>query len=218
MAIADRWQFLKHYFAEPQKVGALAPSSPALADALCRPFSQRTAPARILEVGAGTGAITRRICELLGDEDHLDICEMESELADILEKRVLSEPRADRAHAQGRIRLMRIPIQELAEDERYDFIISGLPLTAFDLRDVRQAFQIMKRCLKPEGTLSYYEYMVLRRVSRTLALGSKRRRIHRVSAYLNRTIKAHEFRHDLVFGNFPPARARHLRFNGRSNA
>jgi len=218
MAIADRWQFFKHYIAEPQKMGALSPSSPALADALCRPFSQRREPARILEVGAGTGAITRRICELLGEEDYLDICEMEAELADILEKRVLSEPRAARAYAQGRIRLMRIPIQKLASDERYDFIISGLPLTAFDLRDVREAFQIMKRCLKPGGTLSYYEYMVLRRVSRTFALGSKRRRIHRVSAYLNRTIKAHEFHHDLVFSNFPPARARHLRFNGEARS
>jgi phospholipid N-methyltransferase len=213
VALAHRWQFLKRYIARPGSVGAVAPSSRALAAAICDPLSRRTKPAVVLEIGAGTGAFTRHIGSLLDGGDELDICEVEPEFADIIERNVLTLSEFAPALAEGRVRLMRMPVQDLSPQRRYDFIISGLPLTAFTFRDVRSVFKVIQRSLRPGGVLSYFEYIGLRRISRTVAVGKRRKHIARVSAYLSRAIRNHQFDRQVVVQNLPPAYARHLRFD-----
>ncbi|MBI4719136.1 MAG: methyltransferase domain-containing protein [Planctomycetes bacterium] len=214
MELTHSLKFLKQYVCDPNVVGAVAPSSRALAEALCEPLRAHAGPACILEVGAGTGAITRYIGTVLQDEHELDVCEIQPDFADILERDVLSMPVFDRHMRAGRVRLFRCPIQELTEQDRYDFIISGLPLTVFELEDVQAVFAVIRRCLRPGGVFSYFEYIGLRRTSRVLALGKRRRRIRSVSAYLSDHIRAHQFRSTTVLRNFLPAHARHLRFDG----
>ncbi|MCH8966052.1 MAG: class I SAM-dependent methyltransferase [Planctomycetes bacterium] len=213
VSASQRWRFLRNYFNDRTCVGAVAPSSRLLAEALCTPFRRRAHPAKVLEVGAGTGAITRHLGSLLGDQDELDICELKSAFVDVLEQTVLTGPNLAPAVAEGRVRLLRAPIQDLQSEREYDFVISGLPLTAFELRDVKSVFKVIRRCLKPGGVFSYFEYVGLRRTSRTLTVGSQRKRIRYVSAYLSRRIRAHEFDRQTVLRNFPPAYARHLRFD-----
>jgi phospholipid N-methyltransferase len=209
----SRWQFLRRFFSDPTVVGAVAPSSRALAAELCAPFRERTKAAAVLEIGAGTGAITRQIGSLLGDRDELDICEIEPRFADILERSVLTHRDFAQPMLDGRIRLMRAPVQEIDCENRYDFIISGLPLTAFALRDVKAVFQVIRRSLKPGGVLSYFEYVGLRRTSKVLALGKQRKRVWTVSAYLSHRIRKHQYERQTVLQNFPPAYTRHLRFD-----
>lgn len=216
MAVADQLRFLKGYLRRPNIVGALAPSSHALAAALCEPYRQHRQPARILEVGAGTGAVTRHIGRLLRDKDELDICEIVPDFADILEEEVLSLSDFAPAVADGRVRLLRAAFQDIPFEGRYDFVISGLPLTAFDLRDVREVFQVVKKTLKPGGVFSYFEYMGLRRTSRVLAVGRRRGRIRLVSAYLSRRIRDFQFDRQTVLWNILPAHARHLSFDGEA--
>ncbi|UCC32357.1 MAG: hypothetical protein JSU86_08750, partial [Phycisphaerales bacterium] len=90
MGLRQRWRFLTSYLRKPNVVGAIAPSSRALAVALCEPYRRFRGPAKILEVGAGTGAVTRHLGSLLGDQDELDICEIHPDFADILEQDVLN--------------------------------------------------------------------------------------------------------------------------------
>ena len=170
-------------------------------------------PATVLEVGAGTGAITRHLGSVLGRNDHLDICEIQPEFVAILKRDVLSQPDFVPAVEGGRVRILDTPVQDLDHENRYDFIISGLPLTAFALRDVHRVFKALRRCLKPGGVLSYFEYVGLRRTSRTLAFGKRRNRIRTVSAYLSKHIRAHQIRRRTVLQNLPPAHARHLQFD-----
>lgn len=213
MDLRHRLRFLKEYLAAPNCVGAVAPSSRALAAALCEPYRRFSGRATVLEVGAGTGAVTRHLGSLLGEEDELDICEIHPQFADILQRDVLSGRTFAGGMASGRIRLLRQPLQQLNHDARYDFVISGLPLTAFDLRDVQDVFAVIQRCLKTGGVLSYFEYVGLRRTSRTLAVGRQRDRIRAVSAFLSDHIRSHQFERRTVLQNFPPAYARHLRFD-----
>ena len=213
MSTAYHLRFLRRYLSDPHTVGAVAPSSRALAEALCEPFRQRTSPAAILEVGAGTGVFTRQIGTLLGDGDFVDVCEIRPDFADIIEADVLSAPSFAMAKAEGRVRLLRGAVQDIAEDDRYDFIVSGLPLTAFEFQTVKDVFGALRRALKPGGVLSYFEYVGLRRISRSVAMGSRRRRVNRVSTYLSGRIRKHEFARKTVLKNFPPAYARHLRFD-----
>lgn len=212
VSIQNRLKFLKEYVSHPSTVGAVAPSSEALAGALCEPFRRFQKPARILEVGAGTGAVTRHLGALLGEKDELDICEMQPRFADILRRDVLSRPEFADGVRSGRVRLLVQPVQEIAHENQYDFIISGLPLTAFDLQLVEEIFDSFRRCLKPTGVLSYFEYVAMRRTSRTFSVGKSRKRVRSVSRYLTARIREHQFARRTVLRNFPPAYARHLKF------
>lgn len=213
MSVTHRWRFLKRYLSDPHGVGAVAPSSAGLAAALCEPFRECRQPARVLEVGAGTGAVTRHLGKLLGDQDELDICEVETEFADILERDVLTRSDFAPAMSTGRVRLLRIAVQDLPGQDRYDFIISGLPLSSFELAEVQDIFNVIRKSLKPGGTFSYFEYVGLRRTARWLSLGERRQRIQSVSSYLTNHIRSHQFGRRMVLANFPPARARYLKFD-----
>ncbi len=217
MDLAQRWRFLKGYVRQPHVVGAVAPSSTALASALCEPFHRYPRPARVLEVGAGTGAITRHLGAILGDRDELDVCEIKPEFADILRRDVLSRPDFASGVSSGRVRLVESAVQSLPHEDRYDFVISCLPLNAFELREVREVFTVLRRCLKPGGVLSYFEYMAFRRGSAVFSLGRRRKRIRSVSAYLTSTIKKFQFRRRAVLANFPPANTRFLRFDSEGS-
>ena len=215
--LEHRWQFLRTYIRRPNAVGAIMPSSRALAIAVAEPLCRSPRPVRVLEVGAGTGPVTRYLGTLLTDKDQFDICELQPEFADILERDVLSKPPFAKMLAEGRVRLLRKPAQQIEGENVYDFIISGLPLTAFELDDVKKIFSVYRRLLKPNGVLSYFEYTWLRQTSRVLALGKSRTRLRAVNAYLTRNIREHEFARRAVLNNFPPAHARHLRFETNGN-
>lgn len=213
LSLRQRIRFLQAYIKSPRSVGALAPSSSALADALCAPYRQASGPARVLEVGAGTGAVTRRLAALLRDEDRLDICEREPSLAADIERDLRRNRRHARALRQQRIRLLVQSVQQIDPGEGYDFIISGLPLTVFSIELVREVMDVMRRSLKPGGVMSYFEYAGLRKLSRTFTLGKDRIRIRAVSDHLTDHITRHQFDRTTVLKNFPPAYARHLRFD-----
>jgi len=212
-AISNQWRFLKGYLHAPTCVGAVAPSSRALAEALSRPYRECASPARVLEVGAGTGPVTSYLASQLGDQDELHVCEIRPDFAHILEQTVLTEDRFGAAIGQKRVRLYQMPIQELDRENYYDFVISGLPLTAFSLRDIKDVLRVIRKSLKSGGVLSYFEYVALRKAVSRLTPGvhGKKRRV--ISAYLSRNIRRYQFAKETVLQNMPPAHARHLRFD-----
>ena len=212
MGLEQRWRFLRGYLQTPHVVGALSPSSKALAEALCEPYHRAERPASVLEVGAGTGAITRYLGTILREQDKLDVCEIHPDFATILRRDVLSRPEFAPAVSSGRVRLLQAAVQDLPAENSYDYIISCLPFNAFELGDVQDVFGVLRRSLRPGGILSYFEYMGLRHTSRYLSVGQRRRRIRSVSRYMNQNIREHQFDRRAVLRNFPPACARYLRF------
>ena len=80
-----------------------------------------------------------------------DICEINPEFVEILKRDVLSHDNFASALAARRVRLYDTAVQQLARENPYDFIISGLPLTAFGLHDLRDVFDVVRRSLKPGG-------------------------------------------------------------------
>jgi len=212
MSLRGSLHFFRSYLNEPSVVGAVLPSSSRLGAALLRPFAGRDAAARVLEIGAGTGSITECITDRMRPDDHLDICEINRDFANRIESKVLAAPRLQRARRRGRIRVLCCPAEAIVDVEGYDFIVSGLPLTAFEPRLVKAILSSVRRNLRPGGVFSYFEYVGLRRLNRSLAMGKSRRRIRRVSALLDYNIKRHQFSRETVLSNIPPAHARHWRF------
>lgn len=204
--------FLKGYFQNPRSVGSLFPSSRALASAICKPYQDARRRCVLLEVGAGTGPITKHLGRILGPSDELDVCELNDDFADVLEQHVLTNEDFASATAQGRVRLLRIPAQNLKPERQYDYVICGLPFNAFDLADVRETLAAIRRCMKPGAVFSYYEYAWLRKLSAAFAFWS-RSRYREVSKHMSENIVRYQFRRDTILMNVPPAHVRHLRFD-----
>jgi phospholipid N-methyltransferase len=204
-------EFYQQFRGQYQNTGAILPSSRGLARALASSFHRRTGPARLLEVGPGTGAVTAEILRQMRPGDRLDIVEITPRFVDFLQRRFEEEPlwRARRAQTN----LMLAPLQEVPGARLYDFMISGLPLNNFPLALVREIFEAYQRLLKPEGILSYFEYLAIRDLKTTFSSAKGTRHLRVLSRFLNRRIRRYQLREQWVFLNVPPAVARHFCFS-----
>ncbi|MCH7685573.1 MAG: methyltransferase domain-containing protein, partial [Planctomycetes bacterium] len=164
-----RYPFLRGWRREFHTTGAIAPSSRFLARAITRPIEQRSGPVRILEVGPGTGAVTRRIIQLLRPDDRLDLVELNDRFAAILEQKFREDRLFRKAADQAQIHVC--AVQEFQSAGNYDFIISGLPLNNFSADAVREIFDVCFGLLAPEGVLSYFEHILLRRLRGVFSRG-----------------------------------------------
>jgi phosphatidylethanolamine/phosphatidyl-N-methylethanolamine N-methyltransferase len=190
--------------------GAILPSSRFLARALARPLRGARPPWRILEVGPGTGSVTRAIARLMQRDDRLDAVEVNGHFVALLE-RLLRTERVFRPHAE-QIQVIHAAVEDLIGQGVYDFIVSGLPLNNFPVAQVREIFATYDRLLKPGGTLTYYEYALVRQLKSPFVDRRERRRLFRVGRVMRGYIRNYQIRREQIFINLPPATVRHLRF------
>jgi len=207
--VRDHIEFFRQFRERFETTGAIAPSSRFLAGALTRPLAARSGPARILEVGPGTGAVTRRIVRLMKPDDRFDLVELNETFADLLRRRFEEHADYRRVAAQSTIHVC--PIEEFAAEGTYDFIISGLPLNNFPPELVRRIFEAFFRLLSPGGVLSYFEYMYVRSLRRRVVGSAERARLAALEEILQEYLGRCRIRQDWVFINLPPAWVQHLR-------
>ncbi|MFC4032299.1 class I SAM-dependent methyltransferase [Streptomyces polygonati] len=202
----DRACFTAQMFAAFHATGAVAPSSRRLARALARPLAHRSGdrPLAVLEVGAGTGAVSRVLAELLGPDDSLDLVE--------LNPRFAARLRGDRRlTGHDRIRVINAPVTELGRDRRYDVIVSTLPFANFDPPELTAVLDFYRDALAPGGQLAYIAYRAAARARIALGASPGVVRQHRVQAALDEWRRDHAVATSLtVWANLPPARVWHL--------
>jgi phosphatidylethanolamine/phosphatidyl-N-methylethanolamine N-methyltransferase len=204
-------EFFQQFRRQYHNTGSVLPSSRSLARALVSELRKHARPARILEVGPGSGAVTGEILRLLRPDDRLDLVEINADFVALLRRRFAEEPpwRARREQA----RLIHASLQEVPGEGLYDYLISGLPLNNFPVALVGEIFDAYRRLLRPGGVLSYFEYILIRQLKMLFVSGPERERLRRLSRLLEGKIHAHQIREQWVFPNVPPAVARHFRFS-----
>ncbi|WP_281289686.1 class I SAM-dependent methyltransferase [Streptomyces piniterrae] len=193
--------FLREYARTRQDVGAIAPSSRRLGRALTRYVIPSPGNSRaVLEVGPGTGAVTRHIAGSLGRLDTLDLIEANPRFADLLKGTYGGDPRL-------RFRTGLVQEHELGT---YDTIVCGLPFANFGASTTADIFGRLLGALRPGGTLSFFGYVGGATLRRTFAGGEAR--VHTLAGQdvLRRILDRHAFRTETVLGNLPPARVHHL--------
>jgi len=213
---ADYRLFLQEFRRTFQTTGAVLPSGRGLAAALARPIREigdeyRGKERRILEIGPGTGSVTARIIRDLRPEDRFVMVERNEQFVARLRERLLCEPAFQRP-IPGQITLVHAGVEELPEDvqDRYDIVISGLPLNNFSVEFVEQLLEKLRRLLLPGGTLSFFEYIAIRRVKSAVSSNAEQKRLRGIGAALDRMFRSALVRHDCVLANVPPAWVHHL--------
>lgn len=219
--LTETSQFLREFVQHVHEVGALLPTSVYAADTLAAECARHSGPKRVLEVGAGTGAITVRIARLLQPGDHLVICEINPTFVQLLQARfdrdpmlraclpqvtfytgsILDWPPGSKATDTNRFRV--------PPDQKFDYIISAIPFNNCPPEFVDQVLSHYRQLLKPGGVLSYIEYIG----------GRTRKWIDHTDPQLNarlavfkRYLGRFEYRRDVVLRNLPPAWIHFLRY------
>ncbi|MFI6661460.1 class I SAM-dependent methyltransferase [Streptomyces sp. NPDC050523] len=207
---ADGWMFLIEAARDLRTTGAIAPSGRALARALTDPVRAQTSrPLAVLEAGAGTGPVTRALIPQLSGGSRLDIVEANPRFAAQLRRLVATHP--DLVHVSGRVSVHETFVEQLDTDQRYDVIVSGLPLTNFAPAQVERIMARYMDLLHPGGTLTYFAYVGTRRARALTASRAEARRHSAVDEVMAAYQRAYATGRWTVWANLPPAHVWHLR-------
>ena len=207
----DYIHFFRQFREQFHTTGAIAPSSRFLAKAIARPLANAEKPVRVLEVGPGTGAATQQIVQLLSAGDQFDLVEINSSFAELIKEQFQSNEQYKRVAEISEVHVC--ALQDFEPDGLYDFIISGLPLNNFPPELVSEFFEIFANLLKPGGTLSYFEYMFVRSLRKTVS-----KNMRNLDAVIAPQVQQFRIERDWVFINLPPAWVQHLQFVSSAEA
>lgn len=141
--------FFLAWFAAPAQVGAVMPSSAALADALTAEISPASAP--VIELGPGTGAVTQALLRRGVPEDRLALVELTAKFARRLEARFPA------AHVLN-MDATRLRDVELFAGQPAGAVVSGLPLVLMPLWDVMAVLKSAFHHLAPDGGFYQFTY------------------------------------------------------------
>lgn len=188
--------FLQQFVRKPRSVGAVLPSSPALASVMLRPVDFAAARC-VVEFGPGTGAFTRHIaerlqpgCRYIGIELNGTFC------------RSLSAAFPDLTFVHGSAaELLRILAAQ--DVPLVDAIVSGLPWASLPVSLQERVFHAVEHALAPRGVFVTFAYLHGLMLPGAHAL---RRRLHRGFAEVSRSRP--------VWANVPPALAYVCRKSG----
>ncbi|MEW9671651.1 class I SAM-dependent methyltransferase [Ammoniphilus sp. 3BR4] len=139
-------QFAKH----PGMVGSIVPSSKYLTRRMLAPVNWQEVRV-VIELGCGTGAITREIIKRLHKEPtRITLFERNSNFRSLLKKRYPDLPIYEDAQALNTVLK--------SQNKKADVIISSLPFSNFP--DVQQDFilQEVHKALDDEGIFITYQY------------------------------------------------------------
>ncbi|MFI1207363.1 class I SAM-dependent methyltransferase [Streptomyces sp. NPDC020802] len=206
---AEGWMFLIEAARDLRTTGAIAPSSTALARALTEPVRiQAPRPLAVLEAGAGTGPVTRALLPQLARGSRLDIVEANPRFAARLRQLVATDPHLTARSQQ--VTVHQTYVEQLDTDQRYDVIVSGLPLTNFNPEQVERIMARYLELLHPGGTLTYFAYLGTRKARALTASRDEARRHAAVDDIMAAYQRSYATGRWTVWGNLPPAHVWHL--------
>lgn len=209
--IKDQLIFLREFLTEFHTTGTVCSTSPWAAEQMAAPLCGDRASANILEVGAGTGAVTRKIMEHMRDGDTLTVCEINPRLMKALRLRM--EKEESFLKHRDRINFFEGAIQDLPESESFDVIISALPFLNFTTELVHEIMEKYRRLSNPETTITYYEYIGLRSLGQTFSPPDRKQRLKGLDVYLNELFSEILIGRKRIWANVLPINIYTLRFS-----
>jgi phosphatidylethanolamine/phosphatidyl-N-methylethanolamine N-methyltransferase len=146
---AEHLSFLKGLIARPKNVGAIAPSSPALSQAIARQVDPKV-PGPVLELGPGTGVVTEALIQRGIAPERITAIEYDPDFANMVRMRF---PRVN--VVQGDAFDLR---KTLGSAESFAAIVSGLPLLNHPVERRRALIEGALAKLKPGAPYVQFSY------------------------------------------------------------
>lgn len=148
----EQWKFTRAVVRNWRQVGAVAPSSPFLVNAMVRPIDFARAR-RIVELGPGTGVITKALLKRMRPDCTLVVFEVGDEFCDALKQ--LGDKRLEvRNESAERIGTLPRPV---------DYVVSGLPLANLDPQVRRRIVIRARDILEQGGVFLQFQYLAASR-------------------------------------------------------
>jgi phospholipid N-methyltransferase len=149
MNTRDVLSFFYAWASDPNGVGAVAPSGPALARLIASEITAASGP--VIELGPGTGAFTRAIIARGVREEELTLVEYRSDFVRLLQRRF------PKARVFG-IDATRLRQQDLFENAPAGAVVSGLPLLNMSPRNVVAILTGAFIHMRPGGNFYQFTY------------------------------------------------------------
>ncbi|GGG76689.1 class I SAM-dependent methyltransferase [Paenibacillus radicis (ex Gao et al. 2016)] len=146
----ERFLFLQKFSRQPRMIGSITPSSRFLANTILGSIHWEHIEA-VAELGAGTGAITKRLSQYAGEKTKVLLFEQEPEL---FHKLKTNYPSYD-CHPDARY--LTQTLQQSGIDG-LDCVISGLPFYNFPQLMRDQLMKQIHSALKPGGMFVAFQY------------------------------------------------------------
>jgi phosphatidylethanolamine/phosphatidyl-N-methylethanolamine N-methyltransferase len=160
-ALSDSTVFLREWIVNPQRTGAVAPSSPQLGAAMAR-WLPRNPESFVLELGPGTGSVTDALLKDGLREDRLLGIEKNPALAKILRKRFPNAQiiTGDAWDLDKLLAELPLPVESVGA------VISSLPLLNFPKEQADALARKIRAVLEPRGRWVQYSYQIVKDRSR----------------------------------------------------
>ncbi len=185
--VEERFRFLGGFLRRPTSVGALGPSSRALAEAMVD-GSGLSACETVVELGPGTGAFTGKILESIGKRTTFFALEVDPIFASGLQTRFPSLTVYNDSAEHMREYLLR------HQKKRVDYIVSGLPWASLPLSVQDNVLKAVLETLSPDGVFTTFGYLHARWMPNALRFRARLQGLFRL-------VETSE----IVWKNFPPA-------------
>ena len=195
--------FLKAIRHEFRHTGACLPSSRFVAAAMTEDLNSNRPGWNILEVGTGTGAISKAIILNMREDDTLTLCDINPEMIAGLKTMLEKLPEYNR-HKE-RIHIICGPVQDLPDSQKFDLIISSVPFLNFDAALTKSILEKYHQLSKPDTKLKYFQYVALKNICQ-LCPGKRGQRVKALSDYLENQKLFQQSDSKIVWLNLPPAR------------
>ncbi|HEV2318519.1 MAG TPA: methyltransferase domain-containing protein [Verrucomicrobiae bacterium] len=156
-SLTDTALFLQEWLANPQRMGAVAPSSRNLAEAMAQ-WLPSDPESYVLELGPGTGVVTEALLRRGLRQERLVAIEQNSNMTRVLREKF---PRAqiitgDAWKLDDLLRRRREPIEKVGA------VISSLPLLNFAPADAERLAEKIRGVLEPRGRWVQFTYRIHR--------------------------------------------------------
>lgn len=175
----EAFLFLRQYLSNPRKTGSIYPSSAALGKAMAS-FLENSQESTVIELGPGTGSVTRSLLKSSITLDNFYACEISNVFVEHLRRRF------PRIHVrEGDAAQLTHVFEELVG--KVDCIFSSLPLKSLPSALVEKIIDQEYEILRPGGIVVQFTYDLRKRKTK-----------------LNNRFKY--FKSRIIVANFPPAR------------
>ena len=218
-SLDDLALFFKEVARNPVEMGAGFPSSKYLAKSAVAHLPPIVAgkELNVLEVGAGTGIMTKalvkrmrqRATKQLVEGCKLDVVELMSPLCDILNKKF--------GDIDG-VTVHCTPVEQFNPGIKYDAIVMTIPFNALPHALVKEIWTHAVSLLKDGGTISYFSYVGLPKLKKIMLSAAQKRDFQKTLTMLDKFHAEYGAGQDVVYRNLSPARVRYFEVNSPSTA